>query len=209
MSLLFTMIVAAVLSAPAPLVFPNTPGTVWSYKAAVQWTVLGSNAVRSAHLDWEMSVLSSQSSGATTVTVLQGFPGDLSAYKPGLKPGRTLWTTSGDGLYLQTLSAEEDLKSAVAEALKGPPAGDRILKSSPQVGDCLGNEPDRHDGKYCWSVERKITRQGRAGWSIAYQTLSDQERIEVVPGLGITGYEYEHHGTVASVKAAGFRSSPR
>lgn len=135
-----------------------------------------------------------------TVTVLRRFPGDLSAYTPGLKPGRTLWTTTDDGLYVQTLSAEEDLKSAVAEALQGAPAGDQILRSSPQVGDCLGDEPGRKDGKYCWSVERKITREGRAGWSVVYRTLSDQERIEVVPDLGITGYEYEHHGTVASVK---------
>ncbi len=204
MSFLFSMVVAALVSTPAPapsLVFPTAPGTVWTYQADVQWTVPDSSEARSAELEWKASLLSSKSSGTTTVTVLSGFPGDLSAYEPGLKPGRTLWTTRGDGLYLKALSAEENLASAVAEALKGGPAGDRILTASPRVGDCLGDEPDRKDGKYCWSVERKITREGREGWAVAFQTLSDVERIEVVPGLGVTGYEYEHHGTVASVKA--------
>ena len=200
------LIVAAALlfagaSPPSPLGFPDAPGTVWHFKAAVQWTPENSSQVRSADITWNTSVISKHHSGAATVLVLSGFPTDLAWYEPAMRPRVTLITTTSEGLYLNTLPDQADIQKAIEQALKGAPEGERILLAHPRVGDCLGGTPGRDDGRYCWHVERKVTRRGHTGWEVAYRTNPDHQLLEFVPGVGVTLFEFEHHGTVASARA--------
>jgi hypothetical protein len=50
--------------------------------------------------------------------------------------------------------------------------------------------------------------QGVPGWEIAYRTNPDHQLLRLVPGLGIRGFTYEHHGTVASATARLVRYVP-
>ena len=201
MLFLAATLLLAQVSPPSPLAFPNAPGTVWHFKAAVQWTLENSNKVRSADINWDTTVLSTHRSDATTVIVLSGFPTDLVWYEPERQARVSLITIGPEGLYLYTLPDQADIQKAVDQALKGEPAGDRILLSHPRVGDCLGGTPGRHDGRYCWHVEGKVTRRGHNGWAVAYRTNPDHQLIEFVPEVGVTRFEFEHHGTVASARA--------
>jgi hypothetical protein len=55
---------------------------------------------------------------------------------------------------------------------------------------------------YCWFVESEWNCQGRQGWRITYRSLSSYEALDVIPGIGITRYVFEHHGTVANTAAS-------
>ena len=42
-----------------------------------------------------------------------------------------------------------------------------------------------------------MTRATRPSYVLSYATLPDEERITLVPGVGITSFAYLHHGTTA------------
>jgi len=68
----------------------------------------------------------------------------------------------------------------------------------------------RPDGRYCWVVasSRKASLSGLAGvesgnrdeFVLEYWTNPDNIRFTFVPEVGITKYEYHHHGTVADTE---------
>lgn len=200
-TLALTLLLAA--SVGPNLLIPSAPGTFWRYRAAVEWTVADSNVVRSADIDWETTVAATRTSGATTVLVLSGFPSDLCWYEPGTKPSLMALVFRSDGLYLERAPEHEiDAERFATAVLASAPApDDHVLSPIPHVGDCLGGSPGRTDGLYCWHVDRRVRHDGRPGWVVAYRTNPDEQVVEFVPGLGITRYEFRHHGTVASVRA--------
>ena len=65
----------------------------------------------------------------------------------------------------------------------------------------------REDGNYCWvvsSVEKTmlsgiagVSSRSRDEFLLQYWTNPDNTRFAFVPEVGITKYEYHHHGTVA------------
>jgi hypothetical protein len=85
---------------------------------------------------------------------------------------------------------------------------EQILKFPVHVGDCVGGDAERTDRSYCWSVEREITEKRGRGWEIINRTRPDHVILRFVPGVGITRYVFEHHGTVASADARLVAISP-
>ena len=181
------------------LAIPSASGTVWRYSGTARWTLPNSTVVRSGRVDWQATVVYSRKSAEATVVVIRGFPTDLAWYEPGKQPGLMILTSRPDGLYLREVAQEAQAQEIADSILAGSDPGDRILRGAPEVGDCLGADPERDDGMYCWRVERRVQYQGHPGWSLAYRANPDLQTIEIVPGVGITAYAYEHHGTVASV----------
>ena len=69
----------------------------------------------------------------------------------------------------------------------------------------------RLDNFYCWEVERvdwvsvdSVTgcplRGLQPEFVLSYKTLPANVEIRIVPGLGVTGYKYVHHGTIDEVE---------
>ncbi len=81
-----------------------------------------------------------------------------------------------------------------------------------------GRHVEREGGWYCWRVETKrkqaLRIEGYAAhhrslvYTLACRTNPDHQLVDIAPGLGITRYVYQHHGTVASadVRLVAFRA---
>ena len=81
-------------------------------------------------------------------------------------------------------------------------------------------EANRADGWYCWRVEAREVKpirvegvpraKGEVVFTVAFRTNPSHELFEIVPGIGIVRYEFEHHGTVASsdVRLIEFKRPP-
>lgn len=54
----------------------------------------------------------------------------------------------------------------------------------------------RNDNKYCSHVEDIINMNLYKKYIISYFTLPDQDRTEIVPGIGIVQTHYVHHGSI-------------
>jgi hypothetical protein len=201
---MFLLLLFAALAPPSSataLDFPAVVGAVWEYQVAVEWTLPNSNQVRKANVIWQTKVVTVRRNSVTTVVVLRGFPTDLCWYEPDRTPTLTVLTIRPEGLYLNTPDPQPSDANALADAtLLHAPVGERVLGPDPHVGDCLGGTP-RPDRLYCWHVERQIQVRGRTGWAVAYRTNPDHQVIEFVPGLGVSAFEFVHHGTVASAHA--------
>jgi hypothetical protein len=198
------MLFASLLLAAGSLTalgMPSAPGTVWRYRATVEWTLDNSNRVRSATVTWTTSVVASQVLGGRQVIVVRGFPTDLCWYTPSIKPSLTVLTLARDGLYLHKAAATDDAAGLLAKASGEQPLGELVLRTNPRLGDCVSGTPERTDGLYCWNVQRIVRYRGRKGWSVAYRALPDHQVISFIPGVGVTAFEFAHHGTVASARA--------
>jgi hypothetical protein len=83
-----------------------------------------------------------------------------------------------------------------------------ILQEPLRHGAVFGQDPPRDDPMYGWAVEEldpvSALPQGcRASRPKAYRltmrTLPDQQILEWRAGVGVTAYQYSHHGTPAAV----------
>ena len=189
-------------------IVPMDIGASWLFAVDVRWTVPDSNQVRTASIRWETRIIEVFEAEGIRVAVARGFPFQLAWYEPGKQPGFDVLVARSDGLFLAEAKSEDEAKEAARRAVAGELPGRQFLRIPARVGDCVGGDPDRTDRRYCWSVERRIKERGVLGWEIAYRTNPDHMLVRVVPGVGITRFTYQHHGTVASAEARLVTYSP-
>jgi hypothetical protein len=194
-------------------VFPLQKGNYWVYSGTAKWTVENSNIVRSAKLRWTMEVIDVSWHGDAEVAIVEGGPWDLAWYGPDTTKGKHLIIRVGQSYYLlhdpdaaevfQKLDAarEGEVPAFLAEYLwfKVP------LESAGKF--CSPDQQDREDSRYCWVVDdvTKTNLQGIQGvangpatrYGLAFRTNPDHEFDQIVPGVGIVFWEYQHHGTTA------------
>ena len=94
-----------------------------------------------------------------------------------------------------------DLLDQAELLFQWPPIGG----AQPGGGTC----PERSDQMYCWVLDSFSKRSLRrieglkpgsyTVYSVIYRTNPDHTIIDLVPGVGVTGYEYSHHGTVDDI----------
>jgi len=179
---LVLLLVASTLSGADFL--PLKTGTTWTYRAQVEWTDEEDN-VRKDTITWSSVVLSVHRKGTRTAAVIEGLPLELSFYQPGQLRGYFVFVENEHGVFFEMVDSREEAESIARES-----EGELLIAKPPVVGHCV--DPDG-----CWSVEEKLSR----GWLLTYRTNPDHQLITFVPGVGITRYQYEHHGTVARVDA--------
>jgi len=188
---------------------PLQKGAHWVYEGTVKWTVAGSDQVNSRRLRWKMEVVDTATRGGYTLALIKGGPWDLAWYEPDVKPAEYLIVVRDRTTYLLKERAR-DLFGDVGTALDERDLADNIWFRTPiQKADkyCAPDQPAREDSMYCWFAEdtKTVRLQHVIGVKdgaypatlLAFRTNPDHEFVELVPGIGITHWEYAHHGTVA------------
>jgi len=204
--------------------FPMSVGTSWTYRGIVRWTH-DVNKVSETKVDWKMEIQRLVRRGEYTGAVIRGFPGDLDWSDGHANPTDSLLVRFGQEKFY--LISKERFASSL-EMLENPNQslqgllsdGDIFLQLPLAQGKkyCDAENMARSDGHYCWIVESSEsidladlsggTIKGRgASFRLRYVTNPDDLMYEFVPGVGITRYEYHHHGTVADteLQLSGFR----
>ena len=197
--------------------FPGGVGSYWIYKGVVRQApgVDAANA-EEKKVRWRMSVERVLRRDGATAVVVKGFPDDVDwSDNPPAKESMFVLTDDG-GIY-RIYSKEgppdgkfTDPRITIQDFLKDE---DLWFQWPPTVGAQPGggNCPDRSDELYCWALDeppQKISLRGvkgvpsglRTGYTILYRTLPDHTQVDIVTGVGVTNYEYHHHGTIADVE---------
>jgi hypothetical protein len=104
--------------------------------------------------------------------------------------------------------ANDLARKLVVDSPTVPEGADELMELPLTVGRKTGQVPSRDDTWYCWCVEQVEARAPRIRgfrshrslktYRLAYRTCPDHQILEVVPGLGIIRFVYNHHGTVSS-----------
>jgi len=200
--------VLASISCPLPL----EKGTQWNYEGKVEWTVPSSSKIKSANIRWTSEVVDSFKGSNLQAVVIRGFPDELAWYEPGQTPGFCVLFCVSNRVYRLRADGENGAKSLAWRLSKDPRTlpmnAEELLEWPLAVGRKWGQEPARDDTWYCWCVEnaevKTLSIKGFTGsrspkvYQLAYRTCPDHQIMEIVPGLGIVRFVYNHHGTVAS-----------
>ena len=87
--------------------------------------------------------------------------------------------------------------------------GELLIDAPLEEGKVYGGElGNLARGRYCWLVEgerefspKRFPAAGKLvnprDFTLAYRTSPDHKIIDFVPGLGIVGFQYVHHGTLS------------
>jgi len=161
-----------------------------------------------------MEVVQVLSAGDAFAAIVKGFPLDLAWYQPPLKPRVSILLGRNGRIYQHT---SRGLKPALAQAKllladsKGPaPEEVPFLDLPLQAGKLWGPDLGRGDAMYRWVVESREARTFSAPgvargasfpvFTATFRTNPDHLTLDFAPGVGITAFTYEHHGTVARTR---------
>jgi hypothetical protein len=143
--------------------------------------------------------------GNANAVIIKGFPTDLVWYEGKAERGNYLLLVDSNKVYLSNLPPDDSLNLRVKDtndALADLKTGYNIIFDFPLVkGKTWGADPEmpqRSDSMYAWVVQNTASSSQAAG--IKYNTNPDHSIFEFQPGVGITGYQFEHHGTVMSLE---------
>jgi len=198
--------------------FPLEKGNFWIYRGETKFLErkpdTGKNEPKNEVLTWKMEVTDTATRDGLFAALIKGAPFDLSWYEPDKELGDYLIVRVGTAGYY--LFSGERAKNAwakikdVSQSLADLDKEGELLIDSPLIegkvyGGDLGNMAN---GRYCWLVqgEREFTPEhfpatGKLvnphDFTLVYRTSPDHQILDFVPGLGIVGYQYVHHGTLS------------
>ncbi len=199
-------------------VFPLLPGTYWIYRGLVRSWMEGSTSGKVTAVTWKMSVVRMIERDGVSVAVVKGFPGDLDWSDGEANPQRSILVGTRDSkLYLNS-PWDTNWVIGLIDAPRYPlqelaRQDEWILQLPLTPGKRFGCDraaEERKDGKYCWVVGspyaaelgrvKGVAPAQREAYEIDYVTVPDDMEIEFVPGVGITSYQYHHHGAIAETE---------
>ncbi len=189
--------------------FPLAQGAYWTYQGNVTWAQDGQTVQKD--ITWKMEVKEVVRQGQVTGYLVNGLPSDLAFYAEGDQPVDHVIIQVGPSLYYETgTDTLERLKDQNDELVGLVDDSQLMLVFPLQVGEVFGEtmQVTRVDGMYVWKVsgETPADLTSVAGapsggqpdqYALEFATLSDHQELTFVPGLGITGYSYQHFGTEA------------
>lgn len=194
--------------------FPLLKGSYWIYQASVKWTVTGGNEVIEDNFTWKMEVIDTATHNNIIAVYLRGFPWELDWHHEDLEPDDyTMIIVDAKKFYLlQNTRAFEKIKNK--EDLADDFSDDDLWFDFPlTLGKTYAymNElaKQREDHYYQWYVKNESPADlssvkgalpaaaAETEYEIEFYTLPGHRTINFVPGIGITGYTYVHHGTIS------------
>jgi len=201
--------------------FPLVKGARWTYQAKVDWAERtgSSGAIGVQHVDlrWQCEITDVFETQNIRAARFYGWPSDLNWYERDRDRGwhvivqigashyHLLHETAGETVWRQITSDPTSLYNLLG--------GDNLILETPLVeGAIFGDFAQTYRGQYCWKVmtERSyqsgllrhgIKRKPAVEYVIRYWTNPDDTVVGFVPGLGMTHFQYRHHGTVSNVDA--------
>ena len=217
---IFAIVIGALVSGLAPMArsdpglpkdFPLRKGDYWIYKADVKYlvprpdtAVTGMNDPKEETVTFKMEVLDTVSGKGFFAALVKGFPFDCGWYDP-VNPRRlhVIVTLENGACYDVGPDDEEKVWRAAARDHKIP-AGllDEVLVRFPIKADKDTN------ARYRWVTEDLgafadtsikglgVTRNLHQ-FQITDHASPENMEFDFVPGVGIVGYMYHHHGTLA------------
>jgi len=203
------------LAAQTEPIFPTEKGTYWIYQGVVKWTEMNSNKVSTERLRWKMVVVETIERRGATAALFKGHPSDLAWYSPETTRGDSLLVQVGNRIYF--LNGQPALKLLQALKALGPNDDAQkllnehdiwfVLPLKPGKKFCEPEQEAREDTFYCWFVEQETSTRLTAvrgvpdavvrQFKLAFRTNPEHVFVGFVPGIGISSYDFAHHGTVA------------
>jgi hypothetical protein len=194
--------------------FPMTPGTSWAYQGQVSWQDQN-NTTHEEEVSWhtEVTKLVEHPAANARVAAIHGYPSDLdwtdgrpdAEYRPLVESAGRFYLLSAD-----TLPATLKRLDDPADNLNGLLNPDDLILEWPLGQGWRFCDPQgivRTDQLYCWFVENiapstlgkmpGVKSLPRDEYQLSYKTNPDQVNVSFVPDIGITHYEYHHHGSIA------------
>ena len=210
---------SSILAAPQePDYFPLAKGNYWVYqgesKFLVKNPVTEKNEPKTEALTWKMEVVDTTTRDGVFAALIKGFPSDLAWYEPGKERGDYLIVRVGTATYYRffdkaALDAWAKIKDETQSLDDLDGKGELFLDAPLVDGKVFGGTfHDLARGRYCWVVEgaagfdpKRFPAAGKLvehrDFNLTYRTSPEHTFIDFVPGLGIVGYSYAHHGTLA------------
>ncbi|MEY2902096.1 MAG: hypothetical protein RLY89_1202 [Bacteroidota bacterium] len=184
--------------------FPLAKGNQWTYAATIKYHDDDIDSMITKQTNWLMEVVDVIPHGNANAVIVKGFPTDLVWYEGKAERGNYLLLVDSNKVYLCNLPPDDSLNFRVKDtndALTNLKTGYNIIFDFPLIkGKTWGADPEmpqRSDSMYAWVVQNTASSSQAAG--IKYNTNPDHSIFEFQPGVGITGYQFEHHGTVMNL----------
>lgn len=218
MALVVTACAPALAADPGGQGFPLEKGAVWTFEGPVECISEGSGDVVERVLTWSMEIADTIERQHVLAAVVKGHPLDLTFCEEGkTQPGDYLIVRVGEEQYYMLM------EERVQDALKRLRDKDDVLTGLVQDTDLFLDLPltpgkifgeafqvTRQDGMYYWTVTAAVPAnlEGVKGivpaadltqYELYFNTLSGDQTITFVPGVGFTRYSYTHRGTPAAM----------
>lgn len=184
--------------------FPLTKGNQWTYAATIQYHDDDIDSIITKQTNWLMEVVDVIPHGKANAVIVKGFPTDLVWYEGKADRGNYLLLVDSNKVYLSNLAPEDSLNIRVKDPidhLTDIKTGSNLIFDFPLVkGKTWGADPEmpqRSDSMYAWVVQNTASSSLPA--AVKYNTNPDHSIFHFQPGVGITGYQFEHHGTVMTL----------
>lgn len=193
--------------------FPLLKGSYWIYDASVKWTV-DSNGDTERNFTWKIEVVDTAVYKNIIAVHLRGFPWQLDWHHEGCleSDDDTMIIVDLNKFYLiNDIGAFEEIESK--EDLSDDLNDDNLWFDFPLTPGKTYAYMDeytkqREDHYYQWYVKSKSPAdlKGVKGvlpsvtateYEVEFYTLPGHRTINFIPGIGITGYTYVHHGTIS------------
>ncbi|MBI4885832.1 MAG: hypothetical protein HY824_01955 [Acidobacteria bacterium] len=211
---MISFLLAALTHHAACAGLPLTQGASWSYHAAVSWTPAGATAPRDSVFTWVTTVISAVRNDSVVVAAVRNWPMALAWWEPSRQPVRSLIVCRAGQVYHVAPPAgpADAYRDALLLGAATPDRADFVLELPLRVGALLGRDlTSRADALYAWTVESAAPVEPRlralaataaeSSYTVARRTLSDHQLVDFVLGLGVTRYQYTHHGVESAVDA--------
>jgi hypothetical protein len=192
--------------------FPLKKGAYWIYEGSVMWQQGDEAEVMDEHLTWKMEVVDTIQREQVKGYLIKGHPRDLAWYEPDKERGTYVVVQVGSKYYESREKTWERLKDENDLLIDLVDEGQIFLDLPLWSGKFFGETAQltRPGISYRWFVSEEQSvyltdikgvpsLEQRLQYTLAFRTLPDHIIIEFVPGIGITHYEYGHHGTVSNV----------
>ena len=193
--------------------FPLKDGAYWIYKGYVRWMVINSSEVAEKEIKWKMEVKRVVQRNDIFGYEMLGAPWNLAWYEQGKEPSEYGIIQAGGNFYRTSIEAVRRLVDE-SDFLDDLVNEYDIFLEVPLIAEkkfCDIDSLTRPDGMYCWvvgdAIQENVTDiKGITSSDTIFEfpiyngTNPDHSIMNFIPGVGISGYEYHHHGTVSDVE---------
>lgn len=197
---------------------PLKKGNYWIYEGNVQYADKSGQSLEKT-ITWKMRIIDVIERGDITAALVKGHLNDLIWYKDDKQPGQYLIIRVGSGNYYLINDTQVN---EIIKRLKDPndtlgslvSESDLFLDYPLAVGKVYGESEQltRVDMPYYWIWHVESAKQVKlsktkgipdntqlTAYMIRMQANTDHQIIEFVPSIGITGFVFNHHGSVSEV----------